>query len=165
MPPKRAPSKAPTNPENGTFPDENTEIIGKKRGRPPNPRKKVRPPIHPAFTNRGRRALFHAERGFVHAWHQCHPELSICDLAHTFNISEGQVRGIITTSITSYEEFLLNSKGRSDHHRSVIEARMAELERIRTPEMSSYDLAEQLTGWNGFPCCTNTVRSDLWDLG
>eukprot|EP00658_Telonema_sp_P-2_P048965 TRINITY_DN37237_c0_g1_i1.p1 TRINITY_DN37237_c0_g1~~TRINITY_DN37237_c0_g1_i1.p1 ORF type:complete len:148 (+),score=38.58 TRINITY_DN37237_c0_g1_i1:41-445(+) len=99
-------------------------------------------------------------RDSVHGWHQCNPKLSIADLAHTFNISEGQVRGIITTSITSYEEFLLNSKGRSEHHRPVIEARMAELDRIRTPGMSSYELAEILTK-NGFPCCANTVRADL----
>ena len=164
MPPKLASKEGPTKDLKGPLEAEITAQIGKKRGRPPNLRKKKRPSVHPLFTGRGRRALFHAERGFIHCYHLMKPELSIADLAATFNVSDGLVRGIITTTLTNYEEYQLANRGRSAAHSETIEARMQELDKIRHKDMSTYKLAEELTS-RGFPCSANTVRSDLWDLG
>ena len=164
MAPIRPTKEGPTQGQNDTFQSEKPASPTKKSGRPPNKRKKKRPEVHVLFRNRGRRALFHAERGFIHCYHLEHPELSLPDLAATFTITTGQVQGIINTSITSFEEFEISNRGRSATHAVKIETRMAELERIREPGKSSYTLAAEMTS-NGFPCSPNTVRSDLWDLG
>ena len=150
-------------PKNSEISTKKTQVSSPKRGKK-RYAKKVRPEVHPLFTGRGARDLFHEERGYVRCWMDLHPQESQRDIAARFNVGPGVIAGLLKSGLCVYEESLQAKCGRRPQHAESIRLRLEMINELREDYESPAKTKARLEA-NGIKVSLSTIKSDFRDLG